>query len=79
MIEPMKPNVHASLCYVLWNHQGASSPIGQQIRPLLGLGQYDRMTEEQLQAAKRVQDQMNILQVEPISAHVLAACTTEAA
>lgn len=63
MIEPMKPNVHASLCYVLWHHQGASPPIGQQIRPLLGLGQYDRMTEEQLQAARRVQDQMNILQV----------------
>ena len=63
MIEPMKPNVHAALCYVLWNHQGGSSPIGQQIRPLLGLGPHERMHGEQVQKAKRVQDQMNILQV----------------
>jgi hypothetical protein len=63
MIEPMKPNVHASLCYVLWHHQGASSPIGQQIRPLLGLGQHDRLTDEQLQAAKRVQQSLMNLTV----------------
>ena len=56
MIEPKNPNVNAALCYVLWNHQGDSSTIGQQIRPLLGLGQHDRMTEDQVRAAKMQRD-----------------------
>lgn len=62
-IERKSNNVHAALCFALWYHQGGSSPIGQQIRPLLGLGQHERMTDEQVQEAKRVQEALNVEQV----------------
>jgi hypothetical protein len=53
--ERMPPDTFAALCYVLWHHQGGSSTIGQQVRPLLGLGPHERMSAEQAEAAKRVE------------------------
>ena len=53
--ERMPPDTFAALCFTLWHHQGGSSTIGQQVRPLLGLGPYERMTAEQIEAAKRVE------------------------
>jgi hypothetical protein len=48
----------APLLWVLWNHLGGSSPIGQPIRQYLGMGQFERMTEEQIEAAKQYRDCM---------------------
>jgi hypothetical protein len=42
----------APLLWVLWNHQGAGSPVGQPIRRYLGMGQFERMSEEQVKAAR---------------------------
>lgn len=42
----------AALLWVLWHHQGGSSPVGQAIRFALGMGQFDRLTDEQLAQAK---------------------------
>lgn len=42
----------AALLWVLWHHQGGSSPVGQPIRFSLGMGQHDRMTEAQVAEAK---------------------------
>lgn len=42
----------AALLWVLWHHQGASSPVGQPIRLALGMGPYDRLTELDVVAAK---------------------------
>jgi hypothetical protein len=41
-----------ALLWVLWHHQGANSGVGQAIRFALGMGQHDRMTDEQLAQAK---------------------------
>ena len=53
-MQPMSADVQAALCFVLWHHQGGSSAIGQPIREMLGLGQFDRMTSDQYFEAKRV-------------------------
>lgn len=45
----------ALLLNVLWHHQGGSSTVGQPIRTMLGIGQYDHLTEEQLSEAKRIE------------------------
>lgn len=42
----------AALLWVLWHHQGGSSDTGQPIRKLLGIGQHDRLTDDQLRLAK---------------------------
>ena len=42
----------APLLWLLWNHQGSSSPVGQPIRKYLGMGQFQRMSKEQVEAAK---------------------------
>lgn len=52
-------NVRAALLYVLWHHQGGSSPVGQPIRRMLGIGQYDRMTPDQCDIARRVQSALS--------------------
>jgi hypothetical protein len=46
----------APLLWVLWNHLGSGSPVGQPIRQYLGMGQFERMTEDQIQAAKQYRD-----------------------
>lgn len=40
------------LLWALYHHQGASSEVGQPIRKALGIGQYDRLTDEQIATAK---------------------------
>jgi hypothetical protein len=42
----------AALLWVLWHHQGGNSAVGQPIRFALGMGQHDRLTDEQVAAAK---------------------------
>lgn len=37
-----------ALLLLLWHHQGAQSEVGQAIRKILGMGQFDRMTAEQI-------------------------------
>lgn len=49
---PERKNAEAALLWTLYHHQGGSSPIGQPIRKLLGIGQHDRLTDEQLTQAK---------------------------
>jgi hypothetical protein len=44
--------VKSALLFVLWHHQGGSSKIGQPIRQMLGIGQHDHLTPEQLEKAK---------------------------
>jgi hypothetical protein len=41
-----------ALLWVLWHHQGGSSPVGQAIRFALGMGQFDRLSTEQVARAK---------------------------
>lgn len=43
----------AAIAWVLWHHQGGSSPVGQPLRFALGMGQHDRMTDQQIAEAKR--------------------------
>jgi hypothetical protein len=43
----------APLLWVLWHHLGANSPVGQPIREYLGMGQFEPMSEEQVESAKR--------------------------
>jgi hypothetical protein len=42
-----------ALLWVLWHHQGGSSPVGQPIRYALGMGAHDRLSEAQIADAKR--------------------------
>lgn len=53
-MQSLNPEVFAAICLALWHHQGGSSPVGQPLRPMLGLGQHDRMTPDQIEAAKRL-------------------------
>ena len=41
-----------ALLWVLYHHQGGSSHIGQPIRKLLGIGQHDHMTPDQIERGK---------------------------
>jgi len=50
---PMRQQMEDALLWTLWHHQGGSSHIGQPIRKLLGIGQHDRMTDEQIAQAKK--------------------------
>lgn len=43
----------AALLWVLWHHQGGSSPVGQPIRYALGMGAHDPLSEHQVQEARR--------------------------
>ena len=43
----------AALLWVLWHHQGGSSPVGQPIRFALGMGQHERLSDAQLSEARR--------------------------
>lgn len=42
-----------AVLWVLWGHQGGSSQVGQPLRKFLGIGAYDRLTDEQLASARR--------------------------
>lgn len=41
-----------ALLWALYRHQGGHSDIGQPIRELLGIGQFDHLTDEQIAEAK---------------------------
>lgn len=43
----------AALLWVLWHHQGGSSPVGQPIRYALGMGAHEPLSERQVQEARR--------------------------
>ena len=43
----------AALLWVLWHHQGGSSPVGQPLRFALGFGAHDHLNENQIAEAKR--------------------------
>lgn len=43
----------AALLWVLWHHQGGSSPVGQPIRFALGMGAHEPLNEQQVQEARR--------------------------
>lgn len=43
----------AALLWVLWHHQGGSSPVGQPIRFALGMGAHDCLTDLHVAEAKR--------------------------
>lgn len=49
---PKRQQMEDALLWTLYHHQGGSSPIGQPIRRLLGIGQHDRLTDEQIAQAK---------------------------
>jgi hypothetical protein len=42
----------APLLWVLWHHQGGKSNVGQPIRKYLGMGQFERMSDKQIEVAK---------------------------
>jgi hypothetical protein len=42
----------APLLWVLWYHQGGKSDVGQPIRKYLGMGQFERMSDKQIEVAK---------------------------
>ena len=41
----------APLLWLLWNHLGSQSPVGQPIRDYLGMGQFESMSAAQIEAA----------------------------
>lgn len=43
----------SALLWVLWHHQGGSSPVGQPIRFALGMGRDEHLSEQQIADAKR--------------------------
>lgn len=43
----------SALLWVLWHHQGGSSPVGQPIRQALGMDAHERLSERQVQEAKK--------------------------
>ncbi len=43
----------AAIAWVLWHHQGASSPVGQPLRFALGMGQYEPLADWRIAEAKR--------------------------
>ena len=49
---PKRQQMEDALLWTLYHHQGGSSHIGQPIRKLLGIGQHDRLTDEQIAEAK---------------------------
>lgn len=44
--------LRSALLWLLWHHQGASSVVGLACRRALGIGQYTRMTDAQVERAK---------------------------
>lgn len=57
VVEPsgISDQTRALLLNVLWHHQGGSSVVGQPIRRMFGIGQYERLTDEQVSEAKRIE------------------------
>lgn len=59
-ITPLRRDVRAALLFALWHHQGGSSLVGLPLRAMLGLGEYERLSTEQVAEAKRVGDALEL-------------------
>jgi hypothetical protein len=57
----------APLLWVLLHHLGSNSPVGQPIRCYLGMGQFERMTPRQIEAASSWADSAGL--TDPIPSH----------
>lgn len=55
---PKRQQMEGALLWALYSHQGGSSHVGQPIRKLLGIGQFDRLTEQQISSAKSFYETM---------------------
>lgn len=53
--QAMSRETRAMLLNVLWHHQGGGSNVGQPIRAILGIGEHDHLTDEQLAEAKWIE------------------------
>lgn len=42
------------LTWILYNHQGGKSPIGQAVRKMLGISQFQQLTDEQISDSRKV-------------------------
>lgn len=51
----MSRHTRAMLLNVIWHHQGGGSRVGQPLRAMLGIGQHDRLSDEQLAEAKWIE------------------------
>jgi hypothetical protein len=51
-VEKNMDEMEGLLLWVLYHHQGGSSTIGQPIRKLLGIGEHDHMTRQQVEKAQ---------------------------
>lgn len=67
------PHIMNHLIWLLWHHQGSKSDIGQPIRKILGIGQFDRLNDEQLSIAKKVQRELDGNEIESLRAQLKAA------
>ena len=75
----------AALLWVLWHHQGGSSPVGQPIRYALGMDAHEHLSKHQVQEAKRwaalTKSESNDFRQartappEPVNARLLAVAT----
>lgn len=45
-------SARGAIAWVLYHHQGGSSPVGQPLRFALGIGAHERMSDEQIRMAK---------------------------
>lgn len=59
-VGPISKDVQDALLFALWHHQGGSSPVGQPIRAMLGIGQHDHMAPEHYAGAKRVHEALEV-------------------
>ena len=50
---PFTDTARSALLWVLWHHQGGSSPVGQPLRFALGMDAHQRLTDAQVQEAKQ--------------------------
>jgi hypothetical protein len=55
----------APLLWVLYHHQGGSSPVGQPIRTYLGMGEHERLTPQQIRAARSWADSAGFTGAQP--------------
>jgi hypothetical protein len=55
----------APLLWVLYRHQGGSSPVGQPIRRYLGMGEHEHLTPQQIRAARSWADSTGFTGAQP--------------
>lgn len=53
----VRPEVYRALCWLLYSHQGGSSPIGKFVRELLGMGWAQKPSPYMTQLAKQFEDE----------------------